>query len=109
MGILNTIFTIWILGINSGTEVFLIPCAALAALIFRTKERWLMLLLTALPLVVWYLLQQHPPTPLHQYDTDSAHELFVLNVCSIGVLIVLFGWFQVDIYRRMEAIRGDLD
>jgi hypothetical protein len=28
--------------------------------------------------------------------------LRVLNVCSIGVLIVMFGWFQVGIYRRME-------
>ena len=102
MGIINTVFTIWVLGVNSGTEVFLVPCAVLAALTFRKKERPLMLGLTILPLVVWYLLQGHPPTPLHQYDRAAAHNLQVLNVCSIGVIIVLFGWFQVDIYRRME-------
>jgi MASE7 protein len=103
LGIINTIFTIWILGMNSETEVFLVPCAALAALIFRRRERLLMLGLTLLPLIVWYLLQHLPITPLHQYNTSVAHELAVLNVCSIGVLIVLFGWFQVDIYRKMEA------
>jgi hypothetical protein len=106
LGVANTIFTIWILGINSGTEVFLAPCAALAALIFRQTERLWMLGLTMLPLVVWYLLQQHPPTPLHQYDASVARELVVLNVCSIGVLIGLFGWFQVDIYRKMETPRA---
>jgi len=101
-GIINTVFTLWILGINSGTEVFLVPCAVLAALIFRKSERPLMLCLTSLPLIVWYLLEQFPLTPLHRYDFTSAHNLLVLNVCSIGVIIMLFGWFQVDIYRRME-------
>src|ERR1700749_440196 len=50
LGLINTVFTIWILGPESGTEVFLVPCAALAALIFRRTERILMLGLTALPL-----------------------------------------------------------
>jgi MASE7 protein len=102
-GITNTVFTIWILGINSGTEVFLVPCGALAAVIFRRTERLLMLGLTMLPLVVWYLLQLYPPTALHQYSAIVAREILVLNVFSIGILIVLFGWFQVDIYRKMET------
>lgn len=103
LGIINTVFTIWVLGINSGTEVFLVPCAALAALTFRRTERLLMLGLSMLPLVVWYLLQQHPLTPLHQYDAAVARDLVILNVSSIGVLIGLFGWFQADIYRKMET------
>jgi hypothetical protein len=102
MGILNTVFTIWVLGINSGTEVFLAPCAALAALVFRKRERLLMVSLTLLPLGVWYLLQKYSLIPVHRYDSTAAHNLVVLNVCSIGVIIMLFGWFQADIYRRME-------
>jgi len=103
LGVGNTIFTVWVLGINSGTEVFLFPCAALAALSFRNNERWLMAALTALPLAVWYLLQQHPPTALHRYGPTAAHRLFVLNVFSVAVIVMLFGWLQGDIYRRMEA------
>jgi hypothetical protein len=103
MGIVNTIFTIWILGNNSGTQVFLFPCAALAALLFRRSERPLMLALTTLPLLVWYYLEDYPPTPLHHYDAAAADHLVVLNVSSIGVIVMLFGWFQVDIYKRMEA------
>lgn len=103
LGIVNTVFTIWVLGINSGTEVFLVPCAALAALTFRRAERLLMLGLALLPLAVWYWLQQYPLTPLHQYDAAVARDIMILNVFSIGVLLGLFGWFQADIYRRMET------
>lgn len=101
-GIANTVWTVWILGVASGTELFLMPCAALAALLFRRNERWLMVGMTLLPLVVWYVLRDHAPVPLHQYDAVTAGRLFTLNAISIGVLISLFGWFQVDIYRQME-------
>ncbi len=101
-GIANTVWTVWILGIASGTELFLMPCAAVAALLFRRSERWLMIVLTLLPLVVWYVLRDHAPAPVHHYTADAARRLFTLNAASIGVLICLFGWFQVDIYRRME-------
>jgi hypothetical protein len=103
LGLANTVFVVWILGPDSGTEVFLVPCAALSALIFRRPERLLMLVLTALPLMVWCLLRRHPPTPLHHYDAAVMGDLVALNVWSIAILIVLFGWFQVDIYRKMEA------
>ena len=106
LGIVNTIFVVWILGPESGTEVFLLPCAALSALIFRRPERLLMLGLTALPLMVWCLLRHYPPTPLHHYDAAIMGDLVALNVWSIAILIVLFGWFQVDIYRKMEAPRN---
>ncbi len=103
MGIANTVFTIWILGASSGTALFLAPCTALAAFSFRRSERWLMLLLTALPLAVFYVLQHHAPTPLHRYDAEATRELFVLNVISVSVLGAAFGWLQADIYQRMES------
>jgi hypothetical protein len=103
LGMANTVLTLWVLGINSGTEVFLVPCAALAALTFRRAERVLMLGLSILPLVVWYWLQRHPLAPLHEYDAPVARALVILNVSSIGVLIGLFGWLQADIYRKMET------
>ena len=102
VGVANTVFTTWILGMASGTVLFLAPCAALAALLFRRSERWLMITLTTLPLIVWYVLLYFPPAPLHRYDALANHRLFQLNAISISVLITLFGWFQADIYRRME-------
>ena len=105
VGIANTVFTVWILGANSGTTLFLAPCTALAAFSFRRRERWLMLVLTALPLAVFYVLQRHPLAPLHHYDAEAASSLFVLNVISVSVLGAAFGWLQADIYARMENAR----
>ena len=102
LGVANTVFTVWILGTDSGTALFLAPCTALAAISFRRGERWLMLLLTALPLVVYFVLRYHPPDALHHYDATAAESLFVLNVISVSVLAASFGWLQADIYRRME-------
>jgi hypothetical protein len=101
-GIANTVFTVWILGMASGSALFLAPCAALAALLFRKSERWLMIALTALPLIVWFVLRYHAPTPLHHYDAATDDRLLTLNAISIAVLVTLFGWFQADIYHRME-------
>jgi hypothetical protein len=107
LGLINTVFTVWILGPTSGTEVFLMPCAALSALLFRRAEQPLMLGFTLLPLITWCLLRRYPITPLHEYSAAVAADLVALNVWSIAVLIVLFGWFQIDIYRKMEAPRRD--
>ena len=102
-GIANTIFTVWILGSNSGTVLFLGPCAALAAFSFRRSERWLMLALTTLPLIAYFALGHWPPVPLHHYDAEAARSLFVLNVISVCVIVAAFGWLQADIYQRMET------
>ena len=106
-GIVNTVFTVWILGTNSGTALFLAPCAALAAFSFRRDERWVMLGLTALPLVVYYGLQHAAPAPLHRYDPESARSLVTLNVISIAAVAAAFGWLQADIYQRMEQRTAD--
>ena len=101
-GIANTIFTVWVLGPGSGTALFFGPCAALAAFTFRRGERWLMLVLTALPLIAYFGLQHSPPVPLHHYDAEATKSLFVLNVTSVSVIVAAFGWLMGDVYRRME-------
>jgi len=101
-GLANTVFTDWVLGQSSGTELFFAPCAALAAISFRRSQRWLMVIFTALPLLIWLTLQHYQPLPLHHYDDQAAHQLFLLNAISITVLVGLFGWFQCDVYQRME-------
>ena len=62
-----------------------------------------MLGLTMMPLAVWYELQLHPLTALHQYDAAVARDIVMLNVFSIGILVGLVGWLLVDIYRKMET------
>ena len=102
VGVANTAFTIWVLGPSSGTALFFAPCTALAALLFRRRERWLMLALTTLPLIAWYVLLYFPPTPVHHYGALAAERLVELNTISIVVLISFFGWLQTASYQRME-------
>jgi hypothetical protein len=106
VGILNTLLTTWVLGVSSGTELFLAPCAALAAISFRRSERWIMLIVSLLPVVAWYVLRDHAPGPLHHYGEASSRSLFALNAISIGVLISLFGWFSSDVHSRLEEHGG---
>jgi hypothetical protein len=101
-GVGNTVFTIWILGENSRTDLFFAPCVALAAISFRRSERWLMLFFVTLPLAVWYYLEHHPLTPIHVYGEEAAQQMVMLNVTSVIVLIVSIGWMQASIYHRME-------
>jgi len=101
-GVANTVLTNWVLGENTGTVLFLGPCAALAAVLFRRDERRPMLCFTLLPLGVWYVLRDYHPVPLHRYDAAAAGQIFELHAISVGVLIAAFGWLQADIYRRME-------
>ena len=101
-GVGNTVFTIWVLGPSSGTALFFAPCAALAALLFRRSERWLMLTLTTLPLIAWYALFFFPLTPVHRYSASASARLVELNAISIVVLISFFGWLQTSTYQRME-------
>ena len=98
----NTEFTRWVLGANTGTELFFLPCAMLAAMLFRRKHRWLMVTLSMFPVAVWYLTRDFAPAGLHHYDPASAQNLFILNALSVGVLATSFGWLQANIYTRME-------
>ncbi len=101
-GSANTLFTMWVVGQNTGTDLLFAPCSALAAILFRRQERWLMLGFTLLPLAIWYLLQFYPLVPLHHYAPGPAYRMLVLNAFSIAVLFALFGWLQAGIYQRME-------
>jgi hypothetical protein len=101
-GLANTVFTMWVLGQNTGTDLFFAPCAALAAVGFRHRERGWMLGFTLLPAGIFYLLQFFPLVPLRHFDARSAHQILILNALSIGVVIALLGWLQLDVYRRLE-------
>jgi hypothetical protein len=93
----NTVFTIFVLGMNSGSIVFLFPCAVLAAISFRASERWLETAAIALIFLIWLVLLLHAPTGIHHYDDTAQRKIVVLNCISVAVLMVLFGWLKIVI------------
>ena len=91
-GLGNTLFCMKILGEPSGVAVFLFPCAMLAAMLFRWRERWVMLALTAAPLMAWVVSRDRLGPPLAVFSAAQDASLLYLNAVSAGALMVFFGW-----------------
>jgi hypothetical protein len=87
----NTVFCSWLLGEPSGTELFLLPCATLAALLFRRSERLLMVALAGLPVVAYLLLHGRYSAPPHFYRPDEYAALFSMNAVSAGMISIFIG------------------
>lgn len=101
LGVANTVMCIKLLGEASGVGLFLLPCAMLAAILFRAPERWGMAALTALPLAVWLAVRGRLGAPPVVFATDQYEALFTMSVVSVGCLMVVFGWVLAGIHRRM--------
>lgn len=87
----NTLFCTWLLGEPSGIELFLLPCAALTSLLFRPRERLLMLALAGLPVAAYVALHGRYPVPPHLYRPDQYAALFSMNAVSAGMISIFIG------------------
>jgi hypothetical protein len=90
-GTINSVFCTWLLGERSGTELFLLPCITLASLLFRPRERALMLVLAVLPLGAYYALHGNYGAPPYLYPDDAYASLFSMNAISVGTLTIFLG------------------
>lgn len=86
-GIGNTLLSAKAFGVASGVEIFLVPCAVLALLIFRPNERWI----AAFPLaggcfLAYFVLHGNYGTPFQLYSEAQYAALLRLNMMSAGGL-----------------------
>ncbi|HEY0327625.1 MAG TPA: hypothetical protein VGC77_00875 [Rhodopseudomonas sp.] len=88
---INTVFCSWMLGEPSGTELFLLPCAALAALLFWPSERLVMLPLASLPVLAFWLLHGRYGAPPHLYSKEAYRALLTMNAVSAGTVSIFLG------------------
>ncbi len=98
----NIVFCSAMLGEAAGIQLLFLPCGMLAAILFRWRERFVMLAMTALPLALWLLTRgrfDHPPV---RFGADAYASLFTLNAVSSGILMVFFGWLLAGIIRQIE-------
>jgi hypothetical protein len=91
-GIGNTVLSTAAFGVASGTEIFLIPCALLAALLFRPCERLPAVGLVALAVTVFLLLNARYGAPLHVYSPEEYRSFLSLNAVSAGLLTAIIGF-----------------
>ena len=90
VGTLNTVLCTWLLGAATGVALFLIPCIALAALLFRPDER-LAMACAAVPPVLAFFLGTHYGSPVVAYTSAQAHAILRLNAASVGTLSFFIG------------------
>jgi hypothetical protein len=102
-GAINTVFCTWLLGERSGTELFLIPCAMLASLLFGASERRWMLTLAALPLCAYIFLHGNYGAPPYLYRNDAYAALFSMNAFSVGTLSIFLGIVFSGLYAGPAA------
>ncbi|MGQ2905506.1 MAG: hypothetical protein ACT6RL_06285 [Neoaquamicrobium sediminum] len=87
-GIGNTILCAQLFGVQSAVEIFLIPCAVLAILLFRPAERTIGFAIAGIAFMAFLLLGSRYGTPLVAYDVEEYAALVRLNASSAGLLTV---------------------
>lgn len=90
-GIANTVLSTKAFGRASGVEIFLIPCALIAATFFRPSERLIALPLIGLALTVYLTPNGTYGSPLQPYSASEYGAFLRLNAVSAGSLTVFVG------------------
>jgi len=98
----NVVFCSMMLGQEAGVQLLFLPCGMLAAILFKWRERYVMLAMTALPLAAWLLTRDGLYVPPVRFPPQAYASLFTLNAISAGSLIVFFGWLLSGINQRTE-------
>lgn len=100
-GIGNTALSAKVFGTASGVEMFLIPCALLAVVLFRPKERAVSVALLALAVGV-YLLRGSYGAPAHAYSAEEYAALVKLNALSVATLTLFVGLLVAGRIAELE-------
>jgi hypothetical protein len=91
IGTANTLFCMKIMGEASGNALFLVPCVVVAALSFRSNERWVMLPLVWLPVAAFLLSIDRLGAPLSPFTDAESTAMLRLNAVSAGLFVGFIG------------------
>lgn len=103
-GIANTLACCKMFGTESGVEVFLIPCIALALILFRPSERLVGYGIAGVAFAAYLWLHDHYGAPAHLYSATEYAAFARLNFMSAASLTALvalrFGTILADAETR---------
>jgi hypothetical protein len=91
IGTANALFCMKIMGEASGNALFLVPCVVVAALSFRSNERWVMLPLVWLPVAAFLLSIDRLGPPLSPFTDAEFAVMLRLNAVSAGLFVGFIG------------------
>lgn len=101
-GLGNSVLCAWLFGVQSAVEIFLIPCAVLALLIFRPHERLVSFGLAGLVFLAYFLLNTRYGAPAAIYSPAEYDALIRLNVVSAAMLTACTALVFSNVLAREE-------
>jgi hypothetical protein len=104
VGSLNTLWCMKLMGPGSGVELFLLPCIALAALLFRRREQWVMLVAAVLPCASYFAPESMLGTPLMGLSAPELSQLYALNATSVLLLLLVLAAQFAWLLRRIADV-----
>ncbi|TYR30643.1 hypothetical protein FY036_18205 [Mesorhizobium microcysteis] len=107
-GIGNGIMCAQLFGVQSGVEIFLIPCAVLALLLFRPHERWLGYLLAGMAFAAYLVLGDWYGSPAVVYTAEEYAAFIRLNAVSAAALTVCAALVFSNVLAQTEKSAAEL-
>jgi hypothetical protein len=99
-GVANTVLSAKVFGQASGVEIFLIPCALIAATFFRPSERLIAFILIGLAMLAYLGFDGLYGAPVHAYSPSEYSAFLRLNAMSAGTLTVFVGLVAAGLLSR---------
>ena len=92
IGTANGILAVKLIGIDTGVELFLMPCVLLATMLFRPGERLVMLAVLAFPFAAYFVVDRNIGAPFAAYDADDYRSIISMHAFSVASLFALMGY-----------------
>lgn len=90
-GIANTILSAKAFGVQSGVEIFLMPCILLAFVLLRPRERMASFGAAGIGILAFLGLHDRYGAPFHLYSGEEYASFVTLNALSAATLVAFIG------------------
>ena len=96
-GIGNTVLSARVFGVDSGVEIFLLPCVLLGFVLFRPSERTIAIAIAAVGLLAFTVLHGRYGAPVHHYSAEEYVGFLKMNALSAGTLTAFIGLLVMNL------------
>jgi hypothetical protein len=103
VGVANTMLAAKLFGVASAVELFLLPCVLLAALLFRPRERAIMVPVLALPLLAYSVLDPMLGAPMRMFGAEVSRSIAKVNALSVAGLTAFIGLLFAGILADRDS------
>jgi hypothetical protein len=103
VGVANTMLAAKVIGVASAVELFLLPCVLLAALLFRSRERAVMVPMLALPFLAYVMLDPLLGAPMRTFGAEVHRSMARVNALSVAGLTACIGLLFAAILADREG------